>query len=87
MQIFFGVAFFIMIAIALFAIQNSSAPPVMIKFLLWNYETSLVYTILGSVILGILMTLLFWIPTAVRASFRRRKLDQGISPPKTSPTV
>ena len=73
MQAFFWFAFVIIIAVAVFAIQNSGAPLVSIKFLLWRFETSLIYTLLGSVGAGILVTLLFWIPREIRASFRKRK--------------
>jgi len=76
MQAFFWVAFVIIIAVAVFAIQNSGAPPVLIRFLLWRFETSLLYTILGSVGSGILLTLLFWIPREVRSSFRKSKLPR-----------
>jgi hypothetical protein len=41
------------IGIAIFAIQNSNASVVTIKFLLWRFDTSLVYTVLGSIGLGI----------------------------------
>jgi putative membrane protein len=76
MQIFIYIAFLIVIGIAIFAIQNSGAPLVVIKFLIWKFETSLVYTILGSVGLGILLTLLFWIPRALRPFFRGEKSHQ-----------
>jgi len=79
MQIFFYVAFLIVIGVAIFAIQNSDAPLIMIKFLIWKFETSLIYTILGSMGLGIVITLLFWIPRAIRASFKKKKRDQEIS--------
>lgn len=79
MQIFIWAVFLIAISIAIFAVQNSNAPAVTIKFLLWKFETSLIYTILGSIVLGIFITLLFWIPRAVRASFRRKKVNQEIS--------
>lgn len=73
--------FFIMaIGIAIFAIQNSSAPPVMIKFLLWKFETSLVYTILGSVLSGVILCLLFWIPKVVRTSFEKGRQSSETSP-------
>ena len=88
MQVFFWVAFLIIIAIALFAVQNSSAQPITIKFLTWQFQTSLIYTILGSILLGILITLLFWIPMAIRTSFHRRRLDQTVSDPnKTSSSI
>jgi uncharacterized integral membrane protein len=79
MQFLFWVVFFIAIGIAVFAVQNSNAPLVTIKFLLWKFETSLIYTILGSIGLGILMTLLFWIPRVIRAKVRRGNDRQGTS--------
>jgi uncharacterized integral membrane protein len=79
MQFFYWLVFVMAIGIAIFAIQNSSAPPVLIKFLIWKFETSLVYTILGSIVLGILFTLLFWIPRALRASFQPKKPEHAAS--------
>jgi uncharacterized integral membrane protein len=79
MQVFYWIVLLIVIGIAVFAIQNSNAPLVTIKLLLWKFETSLVYTILGSIGLGILITLLFWIPRTIRASLRRKKVPQDIS--------
>jgi uncharacterized integral membrane protein len=79
MQVFYWIVLLIVIGIAVFAVQNSNAPLVTIKLLLWKFETSLVYTILGSIGLGILITLLFWIPRAIRASIRRKKVPQDIS--------
>jgi uncharacterized integral membrane protein len=76
MQFFYWLIFLVAIGIAIFAVQNSSAPPVSIKFLIWKLETSLVYTILGSVVLGILLTLLLWVPRAVKASFQKKDLNK-----------
>jgi len=70
MQFIYWIILLVVIGMAIFAVQNSNAPQVMIKFLLWKFETSLVYTILGSIVLGILITLLFWIPRAIRSSLR-----------------
>ena len=79
MQFFYWMIFLIVIALAVFSIENSDAPKVTIKlFLLWKFETSLVYTILGSVGLGILLSFLFWIPRAIRSSFSMIKLDKEI---------
>jgi uncharacterized integral membrane protein len=78
MQFFFWLAFLVVIGMAIFAVQNSTAPSVVMKFLIWRFETSLIYTILGSIGLGILITLLFWIPRAIRASSRRKKLFKEI---------
>jgi len=73
MKIFLWIAFLILIAVAIFAVQNSSAPLVTIKFLIWRFETSLVYTILGSIVLGIFLTLLFWIQRAIGTSIRKKE--------------
>ncbi len=78
MQFFYWLIFLMAIAVAIFAVQNSAAPLITIKFLIWRFETSLVYTILGSIGLGILFTLLFWIPRAVRASFKAKKSNREV---------
>ncbi len=83
MKVFLWIAFLILVAIAIFAVQNSSAPPVIIKFLIWKFETSLVYTILGSVVLGIFLTLLLWTQRAIGTSLRKRELNRG-SPSSSS---
>jgi len=82
MQFFYWIVLLIAIGIAVFAIQNSNAPLVMIKFVFWKFETSLVYTILGSIGLGVIITLLFWIPRAIRSSFEWQKVPKGV--PTTS---
>jgi uncharacterized integral membrane protein len=79
MKVFFWVGFLVIIVVAIFAVQNSGAPPVSIRFLLWRFETSLVYTIMGSVGSGILLTLLFWIPREIRSSFRKSRSSQEAS--------
>ncbi len=79
MQFFYWLIFLIAIGIAIFAVQNSSAPLVTIKFLIWRFQTSLVYAILGSIVLGILFTLLLWIPRALRASLKSKKPGHEIS--------
>ena len=82
MQFFYWIVLWIAVAIAVFAIQNSNAPLVTIKFIFWKFETSLVYTILGSIGLGIIITLLFWIPRAIRSSFEWQKVPKEV--PRTS---
>jgi uncharacterized integral membrane protein len=81
MQFFFYLVFVIVIGIAIFAIQNSSAEPVVIRFLMWEFKTSLVYTLLGSIGLGVLITLLIWIPRALLASLRGKKRNRDPSSP------
>jgi lipopolysaccharide assembly protein A len=77
MKIFLWIAFLIIVIVAIFAVQNSSTPLITIRFLLWRFETSLVYIIFGSVGLGILFALLFWISGALRASFRSKNSNHG----------
>ena len=78
MQFFYWLIFVIVIAVAIFAVQNSAVPLITIKFLIWRFETSLVYTIFGSIGLGILFVLLFWIPRALRTSFKAKKSNQEV---------
>jgi uncharacterized integral membrane protein len=77
MKIFLWIAFIIIVIVAIFAVQNSDAPSITMKFLLWRFETSLVYTVLGSIGLGILFALLFWISGVLRASFRANNSKHG----------
>jgi uncharacterized integral membrane protein len=64
--------------VAVFMVQNLTAPSVVIKFLFWNFETSLIYTILISVVSGMLIILLLWIRTSIKASFRVKNLKKEI---------
>ena len=76
MQIFLWLAFAIILCAAIFAVQNSAAHPIVIKFLFWKWETSLIPMLLGSIGAGILIILLLWIPRALRASFRVKALKK-----------
>lgn len=78
MQIFPGLSLGIILCAAIFAIQNSTAPPVTMKFLLWNFETSLIYTVLGSIGIGMVIILFLWIPRAIRASSRAGNLKKEV---------
>jgi uncharacterized integral membrane protein len=84
MKVIFGIAFLVVLGIAIFAVQNSNAPPVMTRLLFWNFETSLVYEVLGSVVLGILFTLLFWIPWTIRAYLQKKR--HSPPPPNYGPS-
>lgn len=74
MSFLYWLALLIVVGLAVFSIQNSTAPPVVVKFFIWQFETSLTYILLCSVGLGILLTLFFWIPRAIRSSIRMRDL-------------
>ncbi|MGQ9646886.1 MAG: LapA family protein [Thermodesulfobacteriota bacterium] len=78
MQFFYWLVLLIAVGIAIFALQNSSAPLITVKFLVWSFETSLIYTLLGSAGVGILMILFLWIPRAIRASLKLRELKKKI---------
>lgn len=74
MSFFYWLALLIVVALAIFSIQNSTASPVVVKFLAWQFETSLIYALLGSVGVGILLALFFSIPGAIRSRMRVRDL-------------
>ena len=76
MKVFLWLAFLVAMGMAIFAVQNSSAPPVMIKFLVWEFETSLDYTLLGAIGSGMLIMLFLWVRSALSASFRIRNLEK-----------
>ncbi len=78
MQLFRWLAILILLGVAIFAVQNSTAPAVELKFLAWSLGTSIVYTILGSLVTGMLVILLLWIPFALKNSRRRRNLQRRI---------
>jgi uncharacterized integral membrane protein len=78
MQFLYWLIFLIAISMGVFAVQNSNAPAVVIKVFLWRFEASLVYTLLGSVAVGILITLFFWIPGAIKTSIRSKELKREI---------
>ena len=78
MQFFLWLVFLLVIGVAIFTVQNSTAPSVVIKFLFWNFETSLIYTILASVGSGMLIILFLWIPRSIKASFREKNLNKEI---------
>ena len=78
MQFFLWLVLVLVIGIAIFMVQNSTAPSVVMKFLFWNFETSLIYTILVSVGSGMLITLFLWISRSIKASYRQKNLKKEI---------
>ena len=78
MQFFYWLVLLMAFGIAIFALQNSSAPLLTVKFLIWKFETSLIYALLGSAGVGILMILFLWVPRAIRASIRSRESKRKI---------
>lgn len=78
MQFFYWFVLLMAVGIAIFALQNSSGPPITVKFLVWQFETSLIYTLLGSTGVGILVILSLWIPRAIRSSMRLRESKKKI---------
>jgi len=77
-QFFFWLVFLIAIGVAIFVIQNLNTPVVVIKFLFWKFETSLAYTMLGSIGCGMLIILLLWLPRGIQTLFRVRNLKKRI---------
>jgi uncharacterized integral membrane protein len=78
MQVFYWVILIVIICVAVFAIQNSSAPPITIKFLTWRVETSLIYTLLGSIGIGVIVTLFLLLPKTIQSSIRSKELKRKI---------
>lgn len=78
MQFFYWLVLLMAVGIAVFAIQNSSASLLTLKFLIWKFETSLIYALFGSAGVGILMILFLWIPRAIRSSMRSRESRKKI---------
>jgi uncharacterized integral membrane protein len=78
MQFLYWSVFLVVMGMAIFAVQNSTSPPVVLKFFIWRFETSLIYSIFGSIMLGILITLLFWIPRAIKTSIRSKELKREV---------
>jgi lipopolysaccharide assembly protein A len=64
---------------AVFALQN--AVPVTVAFLSWRFEGSLALVVLGSVLVGVLMTLFIFIPVVVKKNWvlsgLRRRLNES----------
>ena len=78
MGFFYWFIFLMTVAIFIFAIQNSTAPTVAMKFLIWRFDASLIYTFLGSIGAGILMAFIFWIPRAIKVSIQSKELKERI---------
>jgi uncharacterized integral membrane protein len=78
MQVFYWLIFLMAIGMAIFAVQNSNVPLITIKFLIWRLETSLAYTILGSMGVGIFIALFFCVPRMIRSSLRSKDLKKQI---------
>ncbi len=68
----------ITVGIFIFAVQNSTGPAATMKFLMWTFQASLIHIVLGSIVAGMIMTLIFWIPRAIKASIRSKKLKKQI---------
>jgi uncharacterized integral membrane protein len=78
MKFFSGVAFLVLLGVVIFAVQNSTAPAIDIKFLVWHIQTSLVYTILGTLASGMMVVFFLWIPSAFRSSSHARGLRKEV---------
>ncbi len=70
------VALMFAIVIAIFALQNTVT--VHVRFLAWEYETSLVLIILGSATLGAILTFVASLGPRIRRARDIRQLEQTV---------
>lgn len=70
------VAFLFAILIAVFALQNTVT--VNVRLLVWEYETSLVLIILGSAMLGAILTFVASLGPRIRRAREARQLEQTV---------
>jgi len=70
------IAFLFAIMIAVFALQNTVAANV--RFLVWEYETSLVLIIIGSAMSGAILTFVASLGPRIRRAREIRHLEQTI---------
>ncbi len=69
------IALVILAGVVLFSVQN--AKPVMVTFLLWNFEASLAMVILTSVVSGAFMAFIVAIWRTIKAKGKTAKVAQG----------
>jgi uncharacterized integral membrane protein len=76
MQIFIVVSLLIAIVAVVFALQNMAA--VTVSFLFWNFDSSLALVLLGTLAVGVLISLLASMPGSIRSklavSSQKKKL-------------
>jgi uncharacterized integral membrane protein len=77
-QIFTWLAFLVAVAVAVFAVQNSTTPLLTLKFLAWGWQTSLIYVMLISLVAGMLMMFFMWVPFVFRSIRERKNLRNEI---------
>ena len=78
MQFFYWFVLLVAVGIAIFAVQNAGVPLVTLKFLAWEFNAPMIFTILGSVGVGVLAILFLWVPRAVKNSFKSRELKKKV---------
>jgi uncharacterized integral membrane protein len=78
MQFFYWLILLVVIGLAIFAIQNTGISSVTLKFFSWEFKTPLIFAILGSVGVGVLVTLFLWVPRAIKNSMHSRELRKKI---------
>ena len=87
-QAYFIAGLILGLAIAVFALQNTTA--VEVKFLAWQVAGPLAVVVLGSAAAGAVVALLFGIPEVMMARWRIRNLErrlQGTPPDGPGPQV
>ncbi len=85
-QLYFITGLILGLALAVFALQNTTA--VEVRFLLWQVQGPLAAVVLASAAGGLLVALLFGLPAIVASRRRSRGLErrlEGQAPPPPEP--
>ena len=70
------ITFLLILGVTVFALQNGKATEV--KFLIWEYNSSLVLVILGSCLIGAaIMAIMTW-PSMIKKHFKERRLVRQV---------
>lgn len=77
-QFYFTLGLILGLAVAIFAMQNTTA--VEVRFLGWMANGPLALVVLASAAAGVLMALLFCLPAMLRGRWRVRSLERRLGP-------
>lgn len=68
------ITFLLILGVTVFALQNSRPLEAPVTFLMWNFGTSLVAVVFSACTAGIIIGLVFTLPSLIRKHIHERKL-------------